>query len=103
MCIISIDAVQGSEELGAAFNPQNQTVSAGDVIYWRNNTPDQHQPAPIINGNISPSAWMDTPIPGKLPDEPPPTSQQGVSFSGATKVNYACALHPNEKGTLTVQ
>jgi hypothetical protein len=45
---------------------------------------------------------MDAPIPGKLPDQPAPTSQQTLTFSGATTVVYVCALHPEETGTIVI-
>lgn len=96
-CMININAVAGSEEPEAAFTPQTLNANAGDVISWCNNTGDKHWPAPVINGAVVNDGWMDAPIPGKLPDEPPPTSQQNISFAAGGVYNYACALHPNEQ------
>jgi len=96
--IISID--EQPNQSGAAFDPQSLTVAAGDIIYWRNNTDCPHWPAPKGKPRDS---WMDAEIPGKLPGEPAPTSQQGLTFSGATTVEYVCALDPDMTGTIIVQ
>ncbi|HVG18087.1 MAG TPA: hypothetical protein VNI02_03475 [Blastocatellia bacterium] len=105
-CMITIDKVENCPpgQPQAAFDPQNLTTTAGTIITWCNNTSSPHWPAPKDqNGNVSKTAWMDAEIPGKLFDQPSPTSQQGLSFSKATTVNYVCALHPEEVGTITVQ
>ncbi len=86
---------------GSVFSPKNQEATAGDLVYWRNNTDEPHRPAPKDGPG---DAWMDYPIPDKLPDEPPPCSQQAVTYGSATTVEYYCAEHPNraeETGTLT--
>ena len=90
-CIIAIDNGQ--------FTPQSQTVAPGDIIYWRNNDSHPHWPAPSVAGKTN---WMDFQIPGKLPGEPAPTSQQAVSFAAKATVTYVCALHPDETGTIDV-
>lgn len=97
-CMITIDE-KPDEEL-AEFNPQTQTVKAGDIVNWCNNTCIPHWPAPKDQPK---DTWMDAEIPGKLPDEPPPTSQQQLSFAGAMTVDYVCALHPEETGTIIVE
>ncbi|HZS46508.1 MAG TPA: plastocyanin/azurin family copper-binding protein [Blastocatellia bacterium] len=100
--IIAIDKVdnapQGQPQ--AAYDPPSQTVTAGDIIYWRNNDDIPHWPAPNAQ---SETAWMDYQIPGKLQGQPAPTSQQAVSFSAAGTYNYVCALHPDETGTIVAQ
>jgi plastocyanin len=100
--MINIDAVAGAEQPEAAFTPQNQAANVGDLIYWCNTTSDPHWPAPVIGGSVVEDSWMDYAIPGKLPNEPAPTSQQAVSFSSAGTYNYACAIHQEERGTITV-
>jgi plastocyanin len=95
--MISIDEDRGKGT--AVFNPSSLNAAAGDMINWRNNTSSPHWPAP--KGKPK-DTWMDAEIPGKLPDQPAPTSQQALSFSGATTVEYVCALHPEETGTIVV-
>ncbi len=87
------------------FNPPSQTVNAGDVIYWRNNDSAPHWPAPTAGEK---NDWMDFQIPGKLPDQPAPTSQQAVTFGAGTKgtkrtVQYYDANDPASKGEIVVQ
>jgi plastocyanin len=96
--MIDIDQKQGQAQ--AEFNPQSLTVAAGDQINWRNNTATPHWPAP--KGKPK-DTWMDYQIPGKLPGQPAPTSQQTLTFGAAMTVDYVCALHPEETGTITVQ
>jgi plastocyanin len=104
--IIAIDkAAAQPGQPQARFNPQSLTVAAGDIIYWRNNDGIPHWPAPSVANKTS---WMDFQIPGKLPDQPAPTSQQAVSFSPPPNnqppqiiYTYVCALHPDETGSIT--
>jgi len=100
--IIAIDKVDQapSGQPQAVFNPQSQTVTAGDVVYWRNNDDIAHWPAPNAQSS---TAWMDYQIPGKLHGQPAPTSQQAVSFGAKGTINYVCALHPDETGVIVVQ
>jgi plastocyanin len=95
-----IDIVQDGGQ-PARFDPQNLSAAPGDLINWRNNTSEAHWPGPK---NGPRDAWMDAEIPGKLPDQPAPTSQQTLSFSAAmtNPVQYICALHPDMTGTITV-
>ena len=72
--IISIDktgAPPGQPQV--KFTPNPLGVNAGDVIYWRNNDSVGHWPAPKTGSKTD---WMDFQIPGKLADQPAPTSQQ---------------------------
>ena len=83
----------------ATFTPAIQEVAAGDLVNWRNNTATPHWPAPKYQPA---NTWMDAAIPGKLPDQPAPTSQQTLSFSAAMTIDYVCALHEGETGTIKV-
>ncbi len=100
-CIISIDDKPGQDF--AVFSPQSLTVAAGDLINWRNNTSKAHRLVLKAKPEVT---WVDE-IPGKLPDQPAPTSQQGVSFSGPTTpglpVQYFCDFHPGETGEIIAQ
>lgn len=96
--IIDINEEPGPE--GSVFEPQTLEAAVGDLVYWRNNTGERHWPAP--KGEL-PSTWMDYPISSKLPDQPPPTSQQAVTYGTATTVEYYCVIHeerPEETGTI---
>ena len=95
---ISIDRASGQALAG--FSPPKLTAGVGDDIFWSNNDEQaEHWPAPSVDKKTD---WMDNPIPIKLPDQPAPTSRY-LSFSGATTINYVCALHPQETGTISVQ
>jgi plastocyanin len=92
---ISIDQAPG--QTNATFNPQNLAISVGDIVFWRNNTSSPHQPKPPGGAN---NAWVDE-IPGKLPDQPAPTSRQ-VTFGDTGTYNYVCAFHSQETGSIAV-
>lgn len=100
-CIISINDKPG--QTFAEFSPQSQTVAPGDLINWRNNTSKKHRLVLKAKPEVT---WVDE-IPGKLPNQPAPTSQQGVSFSKPTTpglpVQYMCAFHPEEIGEIIAQ
>jgi plastocyanin len=95
---ISIDQVPGQSL--AVFNPASLPVAVGDLIFWSNNTADPHWPSPAGKPK---DFWFDAEIPGKLPDQPAPTSSQ-ISFAsaGPPPVSYVCALHPQMTGEIVV-
>ena len=79
---------------GIAFNPADVTVKVGGTVNWTNEESVPHDvtkedgPGPKFssgNGNM----------------------QQGdtyeQTFKEAGKVNYVCTVHPNMKGTVTVE
>ncbi|HJQ27387.1 MAG TPA: hypothetical protein VKA60_26110 [Blastocatellia bacterium] len=78
----------------AQFAPQNlKSVAVGDVVFWRNNDPAlKHQPMPADGDKDD---WTD-PIPTNS------TSLRCPTFSTVGTYDYVCALHPGEKGTITV-
>ena len=103
--IISIDktgAPPGQPQV--KFTPDPLGVNAGDVIYWRNNDSVGHWPAPKTGSKTD---WMDFQIPGKLADQPAPTSQQAVTFAGqkgtTQPVQYYDANDPASTGTINVK
>jgi plastocyanin len=82
----------------ASFHPASLTIAQNDGVFWHNNTPNPHQPAPV---NGAPDQWVSQPIPpgGQSPqvvfDDDPP----------APRYPYYCALDPTaptEKGVITV-
>jgi plastocyanin len=82
---------------GASFNPASLTITQNDSVFWHNNTPNPHQPAP--DGG-TPGQWLSQPI-------PPGGQSPQVVFDDDPPVNYSyhCATHPNaptEKGVITV-
>lgn len=104
--MISID--EQPDQMHAQFNPQSLTIANGDCVFWRNNTSQPHQPKPAGGAD---DAWMDE-IPGKLPDQPAPTSRE-VTFALATGAQgnptetsatfaYVCAFDETMTGTVTV-
>lgn len=98
--LISIDDVAGQSN--AAFNPRTLTVAAGDIINWRNNTSRSHRLVLRSNPSV---VWVDM-IPGKLEGQPAPTSQRGVTLGAATAstgIDYICADHTDEIGTIIVK
>jgi plastocyanin len=98
--LIAIDETPG--QAYAQFTPRTLTVAAGDVINWRNNTSRAHKLVLRSNPSV---VWVEM-IPGKLPDQPAPTSQKGVTFgaaSASTGIDYMCATHTQEIGTIIVK
>ena len=87
----------------AEFSPSNQPVKVGDVIFWRNNDERaEHQPMPV--GGAA-DDWVDR-IARSLNGQPATSNRFGFQKvptpPGPNAVQYVCALHANEKGTLTV-
>ena len=87
----------------AEFSPSNQPVKVGDVIFWRNNDEGaEHQPMPV-GGDAD--AWVDR-IARCLNGQPATSIRFGFQAvpnpPGPNEVQYVCALHPDEKGSLTV-
>jgi plastocyanin len=87
----------------ASFNPPCLTIALNDGVFWHNNTPNPHQPAPV---NGTPDQWVSTPIPpggqspqvifDDAPDKPPAPSYP---------YQYYCAIDPKaatEKGMINV-
>jgi plastocyanin len=91
-----IDILQAKGQHQAKFTPVEVTV--GSLVFWSNHTSNKHWPAP--QGGPA-DGWFNAEIPGKLPGQDPPTSSQ-VGFGVAGTVNYYCAIHPNELGTIKV-
>ncbi|HYP28566.1 MAG TPA: hypothetical protein VE262_17780 [Blastocatellia bacterium] len=83
----------------AVFNPQKIVVTAGDLIFWRNNdTRYTHQPKPV---NGATNAWVTTPISVKLDDQA--GTSNTLSFNSGTTISgvpYVCAQHSGETGTI---
>jgi plastocyanin len=82
---------------GASFNPASLTITVNDSVFWANNTPNPHQPAP---DNGTSDQWVAQPIP------PHGQSSQVVFDSPTPATNpYHCALDPTvptEKGVIIV-
>jgi plastocyanin len=78
----------------ATFNPTSQTVVVNDSVFWFNSDPTQaHWPAPKSGPK---TGFMQFQI---APNSP---SAQ-VSFGVPTTIDYVCAIHPNETGTIVVK
>jgi plastocyanin len=87
----------------ANFDPPAQGVLAYDTITWHNGDDCPHYPAPVVNGSVVPKGWFDNQIPpGGTSDTLAPgpnTTDPTASYT----LNYVCALHKDEKGTITVK
>lgn len=86
----------GAGDPQAAFNPDSQTVKAGEAFIWSNNDIKPHWPAPSVQQK---TAWIKRAIDSGQKSET-------ISISDATGedgLTYVCALHPKEKGTLIVE
>ena len=88
----------------AEFDPSPLTIASGDIVFWVNDDEkDSHKPQsldPLSN------AWMDFPIPKKIPGQPVASSNTVVflnTTSAVRVVQYACELHPGETGTIMVE
>jgi plastocyanin len=82
----------------AKFDPNPLTqVAPGDQVFWANNDSCPHWPG-LLNedGSIIPTYFM--------PNQIAPNSTSDAFAAGAdATLQYACSLHPDEKGTIRVQ
>jgi plastocyanin len=71
------------------YVPDNVTAKVGQTIRWKNSDPVAHtvdaESAGVESGTIDPGKTFET------------------KFDKAGKVDYVCAIHPNQTGTVTVQ
>ena len=80
------------------FDPPVLNAKKGDQIFWTNNDKEAH--------------WPGLPEEGALPDEPKFFMPNQIAPGGTSSVfspgrapetfNYACSLHPDEKGKIIV-
>jgi hypothetical protein len=81
-----------------SFSPNPQTALVSDLVFWRNNTKEDHWPWPTdSNYNPLPTGWFPAPVPPNQTtgDFPTPTTAQTVY--------YCCKNHPTtERGTIDV-
>lgn len=89
---------------GPTFSPNPLNVGKNTVISWRNNDAKPHWPTPkpAAGQPVVNNAWMDYQIPGKLPDQPAPTSIQTVNFGDAGTYTYVDALNPTKEASIVV-
>jgi len=80
------------------FVPQAAKANAYDTITWHNGDSVGHWPAPSAS---NPKGWFPNQIaPGDTSDTlaPGPSNPPGTPYT----LNYVCANHNDEKGTITV-
>ena len=100
--MIQIDRAPG--ETLAIFDPTPKLVNFNDTVTWRNNDPTEaHWPAPVpaSGGQFDPSGWLPSQILAGG------TNFQALTFGSANTsvdqtIQYVCANHQNEKGTIIV-
>lgn len=82
---------------GVTFNPNPLTANTRDQIFWTNGDNIPHWPG-LLNsdGTINTTFFMPNQIAGN--------GDTSASFSPSAPATfrYACSLHPNETGTITV-
>ena len=77
------------------FQPNPQTITQFDSVFWSNETTESHQPAP--DGGAD-DQWVSRPI-------PPKGQSSQVVFETTGTFPYHCVKHPTsaaEKGVITV-
>lgn len=93
----------GSLNLAAATNVTRGTdntvtfaaasIDVGGYVWWRNlDSQAEHQPAP---DEATQKQWFNSPVESGARSTP-------IQFDTAGTVNYHCALHPGEKGVITI-
>jgi len=91
-----------------SFSPSTQKALFGDLVFWRNETQETHQPWPA-DSNYNPvvgNPWFppvppgetsgDYATPAAIPSSPPQSPQT---------IYYCCKIHPqrtSERGTINV-
>ena len=79
---------------GIQFDPAELTVKVGDTVKWTNNESVPHD----VTKEDGPGADFSS---GKGNMQKDDTYEQ--TFKEAGTVNYVCTVHPNMKGTVTVE
>lgn len=74
------------------FIPVSLPINQGESVSWSNSDSEAHQPAPV--GEPA-TTWFAEPVPSG-------TVSATVAFPNAGTVQYECALHPNEQGSIVV-
>jgi len=77
------------------FNPNPQTITQFDSVFWSNESTESHQPAPDGKDD---DLWVSKPI-------PPNGQSSQVVFEDTGTFPYHCVKHPDnaaEKGVITV-
>jgi plastocyanin len=92
---MSIFKIQIKPGNPATFDPKTQTAQVNDSIYWANGDQTQaHWPAPSAS---NPKGYMDYQIaPGGV------STQIALNPPAPYTLNYVCALHPGETGSIQV-
>ena len=80
----------------ATFEPSMSQVAVGDQIFWTNNDNVAHWPG-LLNrdGSINKTYFMPNQI-------APLSTSDAFATAGAATLQYACSLHPDEKGVIGV-
>lgn len=92
-----INIKKGRSDTSVSFEPSLLEVRAGDQIFWHNTDSQPHWLGlKQSDGTIDRTFFM--------PAEIAP-SETSILFSPATEgnLNYACFLHPDETGTISVR
>lgn len=99
---VKVEITRSEGQAQASFEPNPAPATSLDDLFWVNNDETSgHQPTPSL---ANPTAWMDSPIPVKLPGQPAPQSR-GIAFAAGTyEIQYVCAVagHEGEGGTIEV-
>ena len=84
---------RGNKDKPRGFDPPTQQAQIGDAIFWVNDDVDiDHQPYPAGGGT---NTWCKVPLTGS-------ERSDAVNLPTAGTVEFACALHPDEKGSVFV-
>jgi hypothetical protein len=80
-----------------SFSPSPQTALVSDLVFWNNQTEEDHWPWPT-DSNYNPNAtgWFPAAVP------PGQTSGDFATPTAPQTVYYCCYLHPTEHGTINV-
>ena len=81
----------------AAFSPNPLAAGVRDQIFWTNNYSVAHWP-----GLLNPDNTINTTF--FMPNQIAGNGDTSASFSPSAPAtfSYACSIHPDEKGTITV-
>lgn len=95
---ININSPQKPQQALAQFDPNPLSqVAPGDQIFWTNNDGDAHWPGLLnSNGTINETFFMPNQI-------APNSTSDAFALSADGALQYACSIHPDEKGTIQVQ
>ena len=98
---ITITTTPGGGSPRISFDPNPLVANEGDQIFWTNNDTQPHWPGRVMgDGSINKTFFMPNQI---APNgDVSPIFSTVVTADSSAPLKYACSLHPEETGSITI-